>query len=170
MRGPAGTPIGKLRRILISNVMVYNADSHFASIISGIPGNDIEDVKLRDIRIFYRQIDSAATKIQQVVPEHEKTYPEPQKMGVMPAYGFFIRHVKNIELNNVEVSYLQSETRPAIVMDDVRGAEFFNVKAQKAGKAALIELRNVYDFNISGSKQLKSRQIKNIEKITIDNE
>jgi len=168
MRGPKDTPVGKLRRILISNILVYNADSHFASIISGIPGNDIEDVRLRDIRIFYRQIDSAATKIQKVVPEHEKTYPEPQKMGVMPAYGFFIRHVKNIGMNNVEVSYMQSETRPAIVMDDVKGAEFFNVKARKAAGAALIELHNVSDLSIGGSTQIKSRQIKSTEKMTIE--
>ena len=44
----------------------------------------------------------------------------------MPAYGFFIRHVKGIQLNNVEVSYAQEELRPAFVLNDVNGADFFH--------------------------------------------
>ena len=44
-RGPSGTMVGQLRRVLISNVIVYNADAKYGSIISGIPGHPIEDVK-----------------------------------------------------------------------------------------------------------------------------
>ena len=154
MRGPAGTPIGKLRRILISNVMVYNADSHYAILISGLLGNDIENVKLNNIQIYYRQMDSATTSIQQIVPEHEKTYPEPAKMGVMPAYGFFIRHVKNIELNNVEISYLGTETRPAFVLDDVKGVELKNIKAQKVKNVPTLRLKDVSDFSIERSRAI----------------
>ena len=69
---------------MISNVIVYNADSHFASIISGVPGKIIEDVQLNDIRIYYRQMDSSFSKIPLVVPENVKDYPEPAKMGIMP--------------------------------------------------------------------------------------
>ena len=54
MRGPAGVPVGKLRRVIISNINAYNADAHFASIIAGLAGNDIEDVQLNNIRIYYR--------------------------------------------------------------------------------------------------------------------
>ncbi len=40
MRAPDSLAIGTCRRILISNVMIYNAmDTHSASIISGIPGS-----------------------------------------------------------------------------------------------------------------------------------
>ena len=54
MRAPEGTPIGSIRRVNISDVVVYDADPRYGSIISGIPGHDIEDVKLSDIRIVYR--------------------------------------------------------------------------------------------------------------------
>ncbi len=37
MRGPAGTAIGHLRRVNISNIVAYNADARYASIIAGIP-------------------------------------------------------------------------------------------------------------------------------------
>ncbi|HEX8462687.1 MAG TPA: right-handed parallel beta-helix repeat-containing protein, partial [Segetibacter sp.] len=152
MRGPAGVQVGELRRVLISNVMVYNADSHFSTLISGLPGNEIEDIKFNNIRIYYRSIDSPATKIQTVVPEYEKNYPEPQKFGVLPAYGFFIRHVKNIELNNVEISFMGKETRTAIIMDDVKGADLFNVKAQKATGAQTMVLKNVENISLDKVK------------------
>ena len=42
MRGPAGTPIGSLRRVNISNIVAYNADPRYASIIAGIPNHQIE--------------------------------------------------------------------------------------------------------------------------------
>ena len=44
MRAPEGTAIGSIRRISISNVTAYNADPRYGSIISGIPGHDVEDV------------------------------------------------------------------------------------------------------------------------------
>jgi polygalacturonase len=162
MRGPAGVPIGKLRRVTINNLMVYNADSHFSSLISGLPGNDIEDVKLSNIRIFYRPIDSAESVIQKIVPEHEKTYPEPQKFGVIPSYGFFIRHAKNFELNNVEISFLGKETRPAIILTDVKGILLNNVKAQRAGNAPVLVLKDVSDFESKGGNMIKDTKLKSV--------
>ncbi len=159
MRGPAGVPIGKLRRVNINNLMVYNADSHFSTIISGLPGNDIEDIKLNNIRIFYKPIDSAETKIQKVVPEYEKAYPEPEKFGVMPAYGFYIRHAKNIEMNNVEVSFLGKETRPAIMLIDVKGILLNNVKAQKAKNSPILVLKDIVDFESNGGNMLKNSKL-----------
>ena len=50
MRGPQGVPVGELRRVMISDVIAYNADSHFSTIISGIPNNDIEDLQLNNIQ------------------------------------------------------------------------------------------------------------------------
>ncbi|WP_242695869.1 rhamnogalacturonidase [Desertivirga brevis] len=163
MRGPAGTPKGQLRRINISNMVVYNADSHFSSLILGDAERDIEDVKLSNIRIFYRPIDSAESVIQKVVPEDSKgSYPEPQKFGVIPAYGFFIRHVKNIQMDNVEVSFLGKETRPAIVLDDIDNIELNNVEAQKAPGAPRLVLKNVTEFTSSLSKSIPDKRYKKV--------
>lgn len=38
MRSPEGTPVGTMKRILISDINVWNADSRYASIINGVPG------------------------------------------------------------------------------------------------------------------------------------
>ncbi|MEP6677649.1 MAG: glycosyl hydrolase family 28-related protein [Ferruginibacter sp.] len=161
MRDPAtDSTRGALRRVMISNVMVYNADSHFASIISGVPGKFIEDIQLNNIRIYYRQMDSSFNKIPAIVPENVKQYPEPAKMGVMPAYGFFIRHVNGIKLNNVEVSYMGNEVRPAIVMDDVKEADFFRVKAKTIPGVKSIVLNNVENLSIRESAGYKNKAIK----------
>ncbi|MEO5682485.1 MAG: glycoside hydrolase family 28 protein [Chitinophagaceae bacterium] len=162
MRGPKETVPGALHRVIISNMMVYNADSHFSSIISGIPGHDIEDVQLNNIRIYYRQMDSSFATIPTVVPENEQQYPEPQKMGIMPAYGFFIRHAKNIALNNVEVSYLGKELRPAFMLDEVSGISFFRVKAQAVTGVKTFLLKKVSGFDMQDGTAPGSRNYKNV--------
>ncbi|MFI5129717.1 MAG: glycoside hydrolase family 28 protein [Chitinophagales bacterium] len=167
MRTPPGdSTAGALRRILINNIIVYNADSHFASIISGVPGKIIEDVQLNNIRIYYRQMDSSFSKIPSLVAENEKDYPEPAKMGIMPAYGFYIRHAKRIKLNNVEVSYLGNEVRPAIVMVDVKQADLFRVSAQTVPGVKTIVLNNVEEFSMTESKNFKNTHLKKLTSIS----
>jgi len=160
MRAPGGTPPGTLHRVTISNVTAYNADSHFASIISGTPGNYVDGVKLNNIQIFYRPIDSPLSKIQQVVPEPLNPYPEPANFGVLPVYGFFIRHAKNIELNNVEISYTGNEMRPPIFLEDVNGIKFRKMKMQTPENVKTIILKNVKDVSIRKTNGLKNRNIK----------
>jgi polygalacturonase len=162
MRGPEGAPAGRLRRVNISSIIVYDADPRYSSIISGIPGHDIEDVKLSNIRIYCR---GGGTKEQAVlVPlENERIYPEPSMFGVMPAYGFFIRHVTGIEMSNVEVSFVNEDLRPAFVLDDVKGAEFFYVKAQKAPDVPTFVLKNVKGFKTHQCKSVTDTQLEVVE-------
>src|SRR2546426_11740374 len=133
LRGPKGAAVGELRRVNISNVVVYSADPRYASIVSGIPGHDIEDGKLNNIRIYYRG-GGTREKAALQPPERETNYPEPSMFGELPAYGLFIRHAKGIALSNLDVSYLQEDQRPPFVLADVQGADFINVKAQHIGK------------------------------------
>jgi polygalacturonase len=146
MRGPQGIPVGSLRRVSISNVVVYNADPRFASIISGIPDHDVEDVKLSHIRILYQ---GGGTKLQAALEpaEREAQYPEPSMFGDMPAYGFFIRHVKGITLEDIEIGYLKEDLRPAFLLDNVREAGFYHVQAQHAPEAPTFVLKKVESFN-----------------------
>ncbi|WP_317172852.1 glycoside hydrolase family 28 protein [Hymenobacter sp. HDW8] len=164
LRAPAGTEIGKLRRINISNVNVYNADSRFGSLISGLPGHAIEDVRLSNISIWYKPLEAAdARAIQPVVPEHEKDYPEPQKFGILPAYGFFIRHVKNIELHNVSLTFLGTETRPALQLIDVQGVNLQHLTAKRPPTAPLMQLQDVSDLVMRDSEGLKNQTLRQVK-------
>lgn len=160
MRAPDETAVGALRRINISNINVYNADSRFAVLISGIPDHEIEDVRLSNISIWYRALDSLEINIQKEVPEFEKGYPEPQKFGVLPVYGFFIRHTKNIELSNINLYLLDKEIRPAIMLTGVRGIKLRNVTVPENHKSGILVLKDVSDLSIKDSKPFKELDIK----------
>jgi polygalacturonase len=150
MRGPAGVPVGQLRRVLISNVVVSNADSRQAAIISGIPGHSIEDVRFDNIYVQHRgggSKESAAID----PPEIENSYPEPNRFGPVPAQGFFIRHVKGIVMRDVTIKPIQEDLRPAFVLEDVDGADFTHIKAPRTPEGSFA-LKNVKDFSVTQSR------------------
>jgi polygalacturonase len=160
MRAPDSMVVGHCRRIFISNVNVYNAtDDSSGSIISGIPGHEIEDLYLSNIHIYYKgggSREMASIK----VPEFEKRYPDPNKFGVIPAYGFFIRHVKNIRMNDVTISSLNKDYRAPFILDEVTNASFRNIEAQKIQGIPAFILNDVTDFTIKNSIGVKDVQIK----------
>jgi polygalacturonase len=163
LRGPEGTPTGALRRVSLSNFVVYNADPRYASIISGVPGHDIEDVKLNNIRIYYA---GGGTKAQAALEpkEEEKAYPEPRMFGEIPAYGFFVRHVKGIEFNDVHVTYLKEDMRPAFHLQDVKDVEFNHVRAQHAEGVPVFVLKEVEDFGVRNSRGIADTQLKRVDR------
>jgi len=160
MRGPDTISIGACRRIIISNIVAYNVDSRHGAIISGLPGHDIEDLQLDNIRIYYKG-GGPGDSISRVVPEYEKDYPEPFRWRIMPSYGFFIRHVTGLKMHNVEVSFMKNDPRPAFILDDVRGADLFKVNAQKAnGAANTFIMKNVADVSVQSCANVKDIQMK----------
>ena len=163
-RGPKETMTeGKLRRVIISNIVAYNADSKYSSIISGIPGNDIEDVRFNNIRIYYQ---GGGTKQQAALqpPEKETDYPEPVMFGGMPAYGFFVRHVRGLTMTDVEVSYMKEDARPPFLLDDVKGADFHRVKAQRMQNGSVFVLKNVIDFTTNQCWLLPDLQLAKVDR------
>jgi polygalacturonase len=162
MRGPKGVPVGELRRVNISNIVVYDADPRYSSIISGIPGHDIEDVKLSNIRIVYQ---GGGTKEQAEItpPENENKYPEPSMFGVMPAYGFFIRHAKGLELSDIHISYVKDDLRPAFVLNDVNDVDFRFIKAQHGSDVPIFSLKKVEGFRLQQCDGLADTKRENVQ-------
>jgi polygalacturonase len=162
MRGPEGTPVGSLKRVIISNVVAYNVDTMQGALISGIPGHDIEDLKLSNIHLYFK---GGGTKeqIATEVPELENGYPEPASFKTTPSYGFFIRHVKDLKVSDVEVSFMQNDMRPAYFLDHVTGADFQHIRAQKTDGAATFILKQVKNFNIFNSEPVKNTKIIEVE-------
>jgi polygalacturonase len=166
MRGPEGIPVGKLRRINISNLVIYAINPDYASLILGMPGYDIEDVKLSNITLL---IKGGASKEQAdlVVPEKETAYPDPQEFGKIPAYGFYIRHVKNIEMSNIEMKLENEDLRPPIMLEDVKGATFINVKAPHAINVPTFILKNVTDFKTVQCGTMPDKKIEKADNLKL---
>ncbi|MGB6932586.1 MAG: glycoside hydrolase family 28 protein, partial [Acidobacteriaceae bacterium] len=151
MRGPANVPVGKLRRVLISNIVASNVSPHQCSILSGIPDHAIEDIKISDVFI---QQQGGGTREQAALrlPEVGNQYPEPNMFGVTPAQGFYLRHVKNIDMSHIEITSIAPDARPGFALDDVQAADFLRVKMEKEAGVPTFSLRDVQDFNCALSR------------------
>jgi polygalacturonase len=155
MRGPDTIPVGQCHRIVITNLVAYNVDASQGAIISGIPGHDVEDIQLSNIRIYYKG-GGQKSYSSRVVPEFEKEYPEPYLWGIMPSYGFFFRHVKNLTMHDVELSYIQQEWRPPFILQDVAGADIHDIRAEKESGVSSFVLKNANDLSLDRVKVVKS--------------
>jgi polygalacturonase len=165
MRGPAGVPIGTIRRILINNLVCSNAASNVSCIISGIPDHPIEDIRLENILIQHRGGGAAESAWLQL-PEKEKEYPEPTMFGTTPSHGFFLRHVRHIRMCGVKVISQEADARPAFVLEDVESADFFQVKAPhpKTPGVPVLSLKDVRDFSIGRSKPVPDTEVDSVQK------
>ena len=128
--------VGSVKNIRISDVVAEvtlddktKAISHLTDrekasagpiMISGIPGHAIEDVVLENIKISYPGY-GGEEEAKRVVPEDEDRYPEQYFFGVLPAWGAYIRHARNVEFKNVELTLRGEDARQKIVVDDVAG-------------------------------------------------
>ena len=166
MRGPAGVRVGQLRRVKISDVVVSNSASQQASIITGIPRHPIEDLSLSNISVTHRGGRTADDAKAQPA-ELENDYPDPHRFGPMPVHGFFIRHANGISFRDVEVGYEKQDLRPAILLDDVVGADFTHVKLAHSQGIPTFVLRNTEEFNLYQSRPIPDTHLDKVTEHTL---
>jgi len=228
MRGPDGTPVGTLRRVIISNLVCSNSAARLGSIISGIPGHPIEDVKITNMQILQQ---GGGTKEDAAFepPEYEDMYPEPTMFvggprpsgrgpdgrwvpegpgrgasgrgpgGVsppagrggtaagqpgttvapgtpgqtrpglgapslhnMPSLGFYLRHVKGIQFDNVEIRTEKDDLRPVFLLNDVSDADFFRIRVPRVAGVPVFALHNVSDFVVHTCSGVPDTQVETV--------
>lgn len=157
MRGPAGVPVGTMKRILISNISSYGAVPDLPSIVSGVPGHLIEDIKISDLYL-HQQGGGTADMAALMPPEKADGYPEPGNFGKLPATGFFLRHIRNLEMSNIEIATEHSDARSAFWLDDVEGPDFFRIKTPSS-PAPAFHLNSAREFRVFGSRRIKDQQL-----------
>lgn len=139
-RGPEGTQLGSLKNVVISNVTAIGPYDEpwvaphlttmwdgeqmcvtevITSSITGHKDRKIENITLSNIDICVpgggREEDRNIT-----LPENEKNYPENNCFGnVLPASGIYFRHVKNLNLSNVNIHTYTEDARDGLVFEDV---------------------------------------------------
>ncbi|MGA8938960.1 MAG: glycoside hydrolase family 28 protein [Acidobacteriaceae bacterium] len=155
-RGPKETMrAGTLRRVLISNIVSHDSAAVTASILSGIPENAIEDVKVANCYFGHKGV-YPTEAIGRVVPEMVDGYPEVGKFGPTPSNGFYIRHLRNLEMSHVEIAPAKPDVRPAFYLEGVERADFFAITAPVQPNFAL---RNVKDLRILWSRAAKDADV-----------
>ncbi len=134
---------GKLSNIIIDNVQAINVGNVGCS-ITGLPGFPVENVTLTNIRLSF-QGGGTPELGNREIPELPEKYPEFKMFGMLPAYGFYCRHAKNLTFEDVEMNYIAPEARSAIVCDDIAGLELYRLKAM-IGNEPVIRCNDVSDL------------------------
>jgi polygalacturonase len=159
MRGPAGVPVGTIRRVNVSNIVSSSNSSDICSMIAGVPGHQIEDVKISHVVV---QHSGGGTQKEAALQldEKEKEYPEPKMFGTTPAHAFYIRHARRVEISDFKVLTQEKEERPCFVLEDVEGAQFSNITFPEGQQAPKFVLTGVKDFAVVNSRPLQNTEIK----------
>ena len=151
MRAPEGTPVGSIRRLNISNIVCSETDSQACSLIVGVPGHAIEDIKLSHIVVLHpgggTERDAAIE-----LPEKAQDYPEPTMFGKTPAHGFFVRHARGVEMNDIKIMVEKADARPCFLLEDVHDATFVQMKVPRDPAGSVFVLRDVTDISVFRSK------------------
>jgi len=160
MRGPKGVPIGTMKRILIHNVVSSGANL-LPSVLAGLTERAIEDVKLSDI--FLNHAGGAPAEMAKLMPpENELGYPEAPMFGDLPATGLFMRHMRGVELSNVEIATASADPRPGVWMQDVKQVDCFRVRTP--ANAPGFSLHQVEGFRSFGSPGQPDRMLARAER------
>jgi polygalacturonase len=167
VRGDLTVPQGIIRNIWIKGIQavvdkyeIYNELERkyfdlipYASSITGFPGQYVEDVTIEDVDITIkggfpkRNAEDALREI----PESGTKYPENRMFGTLPAYGFYVRHVRGLNMKDINLTIEQEDGRPAFLLDDVHDSVFNDI--------SVVNITNTPAFSIG----------KNCSGIQIDN-
>ena len=130
-RTPGVPQPSRIRNVLISNVVADGVDGMSGIQIMGLPEQPIEGVRLENIRLISKgggTVEDAAIKPREL----GDGYPDPYKIGTLPAYGIFARHAKNLELANIVTLFDATDQRPAAMFSDIQGLDIDHLKLQNA--------------------------------------
>jgi polygalacturonase len=147
-RGLTNPVPGTIRNVSIQNVVATGATG--TSDISGLPGYPVERVLLDGINITLQGGGKEAKTLD--VPENPDMYPEAGMFGILPAYGFYARHVEGLTLSNVQVRWENADVRPAMVLDDVKTLDVSGFRAGTAtGAQPIVWMNDVVDALVRAS-------------------
>ncbi len=137
----------------------------FPSSISGIPGHDIENVKLENIEIVCpgratRGMAYMSVSRLKDVPENEKGYPEFTMFEELPSWGFYVRHVKGIQMHNIKLRLQEDDFRPAFVFDRVSDVRLSGISLPENKKEGQVVLRQT---NLQSADNAVKEYVREVE-------
>lgn len=151
--------IGSVRNLVFSGITA-KAAGIIPCLISSIPGQWIDGITLRDIVVEHV---GNGTEKDAVTPLNEnlRGYPENRMYGSHnPAYGLYVRHAKNVTVDNFQVRLKNPDARPLMVMDDVHGVTVEGLSDHSAfAPQSLMRLVECSDWlirDVAGMNRLKT--------------
>ena len=137
--------LGGFKNVTIDNIRIKDT-FRSAIAIESVDGAEIENVKLENIEIVCpgratRGMAYMSVSRLKDVPENEKGYPEFTMFEELPSWGFYVRHVKGIQMHNVKLRLQEDDFRPAFVFDRVSDVRLSDISLPENKKAGQVVLR-----------------------------
>ena len=145
--------LGSFRNVMISNVQATGADVVGCAIV-GLPERAMENITLANIRI---QFQGGGTDAARDIPELPAQYPEYKMFGLLPAAGFYCRHVKNLRLLDTSVTFEHEDARPALVCEDVKDLRISDFGAPNSNP--VIVLRDTRDAWLEANRAPQGNEV-----------
>ena len=109
--------------------------------ITGIPGAQVQNVRLKDC---YIEMPGGLEKIPKLPAEREDRYPQSNMFGNTPGYAFFVRHATGVVFENVRIGSHQPDVRPWLTTDDaqvevIRSSDLGQIKPGAGDETAALK-------------------------------
>lgn len=176
-------PAGTMRNISISN-LTATASSLMSCSVTGISGHFVENVKFSHI-ILNCPGGGRHDHVLRDIPEAEHSYPENKMFGAsLPAYGFYLRHARNISFDDVQFNLAVPDDRKDIYLEDCEDVQVDNVRtvcgygaasgsmagdlADLSVPAAVPDIREMDSFSLSLVKWSFRTRTENLCELALD--
>ena len=115
--------VGCIDGVHLDNIQIRNAGAMGCS-ITGLPDYPVRHVSLSNISLHHKggvKTEQLKEIYDSIADEKEKAYPEATMWGNLPAKGFFVRHARNVNFENVRILTDVPDARPDFVEIDTEG-------------------------------------------------
>jgi hypothetical protein len=119
--------MGRLFNVIISDVQATNIGKTGCS-ITGLPSYPAGNITLNNIRLNFKG-GGTEDLTKRKIEEFPDKYPEFGMFGLLPSYGFYCRHINNLTMENIDLSYELPDARPAICLNDISDSKISDLKA-----------------------------------------
>lgn len=124
------------------------------SSIVGMPDALISNVTLKNITIKYPGggnplFAKVALDTVSRISDRANAYPEFSMFKELPAWGFFIRHAKNIKIEGLTLICEKKDFRPALVMDNVHDTKL-SITVKEPGKKEIYHAARSTGVSVNG--------------------
>jgi hypothetical protein len=167
----ARPPVGSFRNVILKNITAENC-SPLGCAIAGLPDHPIENVLLENINLRFdgdghnleyahkafqprsssgREAGDDPANTDRAISERPAAYPGCTMFGILPAYGFYCRHVKDLRFDNVTLSTASPDERHGLMFEDAEAVSISGLNiAGSPDSAALLCLVQTRGATIRG--------------------
>lgn len=157
--GDPARKIGRIKNVKISNLNVTDCargrdGQVWTANISGAPDSRVESIVIENVKIRYKG------GMKKGEWENLTPYPKdnpPRSLWPLEAWGFSIRHVQDLALKNVELSWEREDQRPALVVSEVNRLELDRFNAPKTSGGQILRLNKIDNLTVRASAGLAER-------------